>query len=150
MEAAGKKARANDTKWLEALAGPEQWRSSDAQRVIAAWEESGRTLAEFSNEHGINAQRIGWWQKRFAAPEAHTPAPAVQFAPVMVREAPTPAVQFAAVRLRETSPSLELSPVRPPVVLSLPRGVRVEVVDPDGVSPAWLAAIVVAVAGGAA
>jgi len=147
MEAASKKAKANDTSWLEALAGPQQWRSSDAKRVIASWEESGMTLADFANEHGINAQRIGWWQKRLATTAASTPAAALQFAPVTLRETPTPALQFAPVTLREKPTPT----VRQSVVLSLPCGVRVEVAEPDGVSPAWIAAVVraIAVAGGA-
>lgn len=128
----------NEERWLEEMAGPEQWRPTDAERVIAAWQASGKSMAEFSDGYGINPQRIAWWRKRLATKEVPA-APAMQFVPVTVRaQAERPA----------TAPA-ERSVA--PVVIALGGVGRIEVAEPEAVSPSWIAALVseLAQAGGA-
>jgi len=40
------------------------WREEDARAVVAAWEQSGKSLSVFAREHGVIAQRISWWVAR--------------------------------------------------------------------------------------
>ena len=126
MEIVSRKVEA-DEQWLEAMGGPQQWRPADAERVIAAWQASGKSLAAFADDYGIGAQRITWWRKRLASGEPATSS-SMEFVPVTVRGAPELA-SAAAVAVRAT------------VTLTMPGGVRIEVAEPEGVSPAWIAAL---------
>lgn len=74
--------------WIAALSGPKQWTSDDAKRVLAAWKNSGESMAGFAHRHGLNAQRIAWWRERLAS----TPvAAALTVVPVTVRAEYPPA-----------------------------------------------------------
>jgi len=113
-----------DEQWLAAMGGPQQWRPADAARVIALWQSSGKSLSAFSQQHGIGAQRIAWWRKRLPSEASSSP---LEFVPVTVR---------AAV---ESAPVVPVA--RATVALTMPGGVRIEVSEPEGVSPAWIAAL---------
>ena len=65
---------------MRRVAGNGYWREADARVVVAAWQESGETIAAFARHHGIDRQRLARWRSRLEPP---TPA----------------AVQFHAVRL---------------------------------------------------
>lgn len=111
--------RDDDSSWLDGMGGPEQWRPADAMRVLDAWGQSGMSLAAFSAAHGIGVQRIAWWRKRLQD------------------------------RTSSTTPTLNLKahggvPHTAPISIVMPGGSRIEVVMPDNVSPAWLAALVAA------
>ena len=90
------------------------WTEADARGVLAEWKRSGKTLEAFARSRGLVPQRLAWWRKRLrvAGPETST---ALTFAPAAVIGA---AAAAAAIRL--------------------PHGIVIEI---DGVSPAWVAAL---------
>jgi len=87
------------------------WTEADARRVLAEWEQSGKTLEAFARPRGLVPQRLAWWRKRLRAgrPETST---ALTFVPAAVIGA-APAA---------TTPST--------VAIRLPHGIEI-----DGVSP---------------
>lgn len=92
------------------------WTEADARGVLAEWKRSGKTLEAFARSRGLVPQRLAWWRKRLriAGPETST---ALTFAPAAVIGAAA-AAPAAAIRL--------------------PHGIVIEI---DGVSPAWVAAL---------
>jgi hypothetical protein len=46
--------------WLQRRSA-EEW-----GKLVRAWERSGRSRAEFAGEHGVSAERLGWWRWRLA------------------------------------------------------------------------------------
>ena len=90
------------------------WTEADARGVLAEWKHSGKTLEAFARSRGLVPQRLAWWRKRLrvAGPQTST---ALTFAPAAVIGA---AAAAAAIRL--------------------PHGIVIEI---DGVSPAWVAAL---------
>jgi hypothetical protein len=92
------------------------WTEADARRVLADWEGSGETLEAFARSRGLVPQRLAWWRKRLrsARPEAST---TLTLVPAAVIGAATTA---------------------PAAVVRLPHGIVIEI---DGVSPAWVAAL---------
>ena len=49
-----------------------RWTESDAREVLGALDRSGKTLAAFCAEHGLDAQRMYYWRRRLAEGEATT------------------------------------------------------------------------------
>src|SRR3954465_3562447 len=92
------------------------WTEADARGVLAEWEHSGKTLEAFARSRGLVPQRLAWGGKGRAAAGPGT-APALPFAPAAVIGAATAA---------------------PAAVIRLPHGIVIEI---DGVSPAWIAAL---------
>jgi hypothetical protein len=108
------------TEWISKLRGPKQWRADDGRRVLAAWKNSGESMAGFADRHGLNAQRLAWWRARLgmAAPAAMT------LVPVTVRA--TPAAR----------------PEGPALSLVIGDDMRIDVSDASRVPPLWFAAVV--------
>jgi transposase-like protein len=110
------------------LAG-RRWRQEDAEKVLAAWEESGLSLSKFAGQQGVNVQRLSWWRKQLeerghaGGRRRKRRAATVSFVPAVM----------------SANPSM--------VVLRLPRGVEIEVGDAAAVPTAWLAAAVKALEG---
>jgi transposase-like protein len=106
-----------------------RWRQEDAEKVLAAWEESGLSLSKFAGQQGVNVQRLSWWRKqleergRAGGRRQKRRAAGVSFVPAVM----------------SANPSM--------VVLRLPRGVEIEVGDAAAVPTAWLAAAVKALEG---
>jgi transposase-like protein len=106
-----------------------RWRQEDAEKVLAAWEESGLSLSGFAGKQGVNVQRLSWWRKqlekrgRAGGSRQKRRAAGVSFVPAV----------------------LDASP--PVVVLRLPREVEIEVASVAAVPAAWLAAAVKALEG---
>jgi len=92
------------------------WTEPDARRVLAEWERSGHTLEAFARSRGLVPQRLAWWRKRLREPrpEAST---ALTFVPT------------AVIGGAGTAPS---------AMIRLPHGVVIEL---DGASPIWIAAL---------
>ena len=74
-----------------------RWRDQDAQVVLAAYAASGQSMAAFSREHGVQAERLRRWPARLqrdgrvdVEPELATDAPVLL--PVRVRGALAPPV----------------------------------------------------------
>jgi len=93
-----------------------QWTEADARGVLAEWEHSGKTLEAFARSRGLVPQRLAWWRKRLRAARPQT-STALTFVPATVIGAAT---------------------VGPAAVIRLPHGVVIEI---EGVSPAWVAAL---------
>jgi len=106
-----------------------RWRQEDAERVLAAWEESGLSLSKFAGQQGVNVQRLSWWRKQLEE-RGHAGGRG--------RKRRAVAVSFIPAVL-SASPHM--------VVLRLPRGVEIEVADAAAVPVAWLAAAVKALEG---
>ena len=106
-----------------------RWRQEDAEKVLAAWKESGWSLSRFADKQGVNVQRLSWWRKqleergRAGGRRRKRRAAGVSFVPAVLSASP------------------------PVVVLRFPRGVEIEVADVAAVPTAWLAAAVKALEG---
>ncbi len=93
-----------------------QWTEADARRILAEWERSGDTLEAFARSHCLVPQRLAWWRKRLREPrpEAST---ALTFVPAAV---------------------IGGGGAAPSAMIRLPHGVVIEL---DGASPIWIAAL---------
>src|SRR3954463_2343261 len=88
---------------------------ADARGVLAEWEHSGKSLEAFARSRGLVPQRLAWWRKRLRAARPESTA-------------------------RPSAPArgLAAAAADPAAVIRLPHGVVIEI---DGVSPAWVAAL---------
>jgi hypothetical protein len=119
--------------WLAQMRGSRPWTSDEAGRVIEAWEGSGTTVTAFARGAGLVPQRLFWWIKRLGrrpqsaggVPEGAERAAPV-FLPVVVGES-------------AAGPSW---PRGPAVTVEARHGVRIEVVELDARSAAWVARVV--------
>lgn len=103
---------------LKELVG-RRWDSTDAGRVLKFWRASGLSMNAFGAQHGLVAQRLSWWNKRLGDWRDSDAEPGL-----------IPAVVVGASALSAA------------VAIRLPGGVVLEVADPGGVEPAWIAAVV--------
>lgn len=101
-----------------------RWTEQDARRALEAWEKSGETVAAFARRMGVVPQRFFWWRKRLT--QATSGKPSVTFVPVTVR----PAADATS------------TPKIAPVVLTLGDRVRVDVLEMDAATAAWVATLV--------
>lgn len=99
----------------------ERWTTEHAQRVVDAWERSGKSGAAFARSIGVVAQRLFWWRRRLQRLGARRAAKAA-LVPVVVRG---------------TSVSLG----SPPVVVAMPQGTRIEVNAIEAGTAAWIIAV---------
>lgn len=60
------------------------WRERDAAVVMAAFEQSGGTLASFARQCGLNVKRLYRWQRIFESKAASLSTTGAQFHPVVV------------------------------------------------------------------
>ena len=105
---------------------PLQWSKTEAQRVLELWRASGRPLETFAHEHGLVPQRVRRWRDLLAEREDAQ----VSLVPAVIVGGPLrPRVAPRA---------------RPAVVVQATHDCAVEVVEPDRVAPAWVAALIVA------
>jgi len=95
------------------------WTEADARRVLAEWEGSGKTLEAFARSRGLVPQRLAWWRKRLRAARPQTNT-ALTFVPAAVISAAPAATSTLTAALR------------------LPHGMVIEI---EGASPAWVAAL---------
>lgn len=115
---------------IAALRGSLQpWTEEEAQRVLAARESSGKSVAAFAHDAGLPSHRVYWWQKRF------------DMAPLgaAVREATATATPaFVPVTIRPRAlPSADA-----PVTVVVPGGLTIAITALDSLSAAWVAALV--------
>jgi transposase-like protein len=95
------------------------WTESDARRVLAEWERSGHSLEAFARSRGLVPQRLAWWRKRLRTSRSETSA-ALTLVPATVVDATAVSSTGRVAMIR------------------LPHGIVIEI---DGVSPAWVAAL---------
>jgi transposase-like protein len=105
-------------EWRELI--ERRWSEEDARRVLAAWRESGDSAYAFAREHGLNAQRLGWWSKRLGDWE--------------------PADEVDGFVRADVIATPRSTPSSAPVVVHASSGVVIEV-EPTRVDATWLAAL---------
>ena len=97
---------------------PRRWTRRHAKGVLAAWRESGLSMAAYARERGVSGQRLSWWRKQVGdAPKA---SGAITFIPGVVKG------HGEAVLVR------------------LPGGVEIETMDVKSVPACWVAEVVAA------
>ena len=62
--------------------GRSYWNEAKARGIVAAWQQSGETLAAFARRLGVNRKRLRRWASRLGVREPN----AIRFHPVQVRE----------------------------------------------------------------
>jgi transposase-like protein len=92
------------------------WTEADARRVLAEWERSGDSLEAFARSRGLVPQRLAWWRKRLHAARGEA-ITTLTLVPAAVIGAATAA---------------------PAAVIRLAHGIVIEI---EGASPAWVAAL---------
>ena len=98
------------------------WTEADARGVLAEWERSGKTLEAFARSRGLVPQRLAWWKKATA-------------------RGSTGDEHSADLRPRCGDRRLlrrPCRPGRPAAAIGLPHGIVIEI---DGASPTWIAAL---------
>jgi transposase len=97
------------------VAGGRYWREAEARVVVAAWQESGKTLSAFAQQHGVDPRRLARWssQLRRAAPAA------VRFHPVRLaggsagsRDAGTIEIELGGGRRVRVGPGFDVEDLR--------------------------------------
>lgn len=77
-----------EPKRLKEVASSPYWRREDAEVMVAAWRDSGETMAGFARRWSVKVDRVGRWVARLEERESE---PEVLFHPVRIVEpAPTP------------------------------------------------------------
>lgn len=100
-----------------------RWTTAEAERELGSWRRSGKPLAAYARECGVDVQRLHWWKRRLGAD-----------ASAAVPEGPA----FAAAFIRT-------SPVA--VTLRLGADLTLDIADPAAVSAEWLATFAAALLG---
>ncbi len=95
------------------------WTESDARRVLAEWEGSGKSLEAFARSRGLVPQRLAWWRKRLRTSRSEASA-ALTLVPATVVD---------AIAVASTGPA---------AMIRLPHGIVIEL---EGASPSWVAAL---------
>lgn len=95
------------------------WTESDARRVLAEWGRSGKSLEAFARSRGLVPQRLAWWRKRLRTSRHETSA-ALTLVPAAVIDA------------------APVASAGPAAMIRLPDGIVIEL---EGASPSWIAAL---------
>jgi hypothetical protein len=106
---------------------PVQWTRTEAERVLELWRASGRPLQTFARKHDLVPQRLRRWRDLLGVPRPQSPLGLVP-----------------AVIVGTPGAGRDAGAGSPAVVVRVPGGGAVEVVAPERVAPAWVAALVVA------
>ena len=120
-----------DSDPYEGLRTRARWKPADAARVVTEWTQSGESMTAFARRHGLALHRLHYWRERLGTkPSAAATATARlggRLVPAVVRPAP-----LLSLEPRTTGVS----------VCVVADGVRVELSDPHGTDPQWVAALV--------
>jgi hypothetical protein len=119
----------------EGLRTRAHWKPAGAARVLAEWRQSGETMTAFAARHRLGLHRLHYWRERLGTKPAATEPLGVRLVPAVVVPAPLL--------------SLEPGTTGVPVCVVV-EGVRVELSDPHGTDPQWVAALVQGLRGGRA
>lgn len=96
-----------------------QWTEADARRVLAQWQRSGDTLEAFARSRGLVPQRLAWWKKRLRISPLKASTALTLVPATVIGDAPEGSAGTAAM-------------------IRLPHGIVIEL---EGASPAWVAAL---------
>lgn len=121
--------RAHDE--LSEIVRVERWSEREARVVVAAWRGSGMSLSGFAREHGLSAERLGWWSRRLKESKASKRAMQSERVADQVPLQLVPAVLVGADVQREAV-----------VVVRLPDGIEIELLDAQRASVVEVARLV--------
>lgn len=107
--------RRAEQRVTELAAEGRRWDEQEAREVVAAWDASGESGAQFGRRYGIDPQRLWWWRGRLRDRGSSS------FVPVEV----TGAVPAAVVTIEDGTRT------------------RIEVATVDGASAEWITTLVV-------
>jgi transposase-like protein len=113
----------NQPNKLKRIVDRKRWSEEDARVVLAAWRESGQSMATFARGVGVGPWKLWMWRKRLDEEEVSTP-------------------RFVPVRLAQGEESVTPSDRIFEVELELPRGLQVRAgagFDPEKVAELVLA-----------
>jgi hypothetical protein len=54
--------------WAALTENGRAWTDDEAQRILAAWRDSGESLSHFAHSHGLKPNRVRWWRDRLQPP----------------------------------------------------------------------------------
>lgn len=97
-----------------------RWTVAEAERELAGWRASGKSLAAYARERGLKVQRLIWWKRRLSVEQEEAAAP----------------TRFAAAVIR---------PSRAVATLRCGTDAVLEIEEPAGVPAEWVAALLLAV-----
>lgn len=125
------------TTWQRAIESGRYWTETEARAALATQKKSGESIAAFARRHGIAPKRLYWWRDRLAVDvdeggSKRSMETIGRLIPLTVVQAPAQEGQGGGHR-----------------VVVIDGGLRVEVEEPEAVSPAWVATLVRTVREGA-
>ena len=113
------------------------WTEEEARRVLAARARSGLSVRAFAMREGLSPKRLHWWNGRLEMKGGA----AAQGKPSRRRRAEESAARFVPVLVKKTRSASALA--RTPIVIR--RGATTMEIDGWAeVSPAWVAAVMIA------
>lgn len=104
----------------------ERWTADEAREVVDRWRASGKSARTYGREHGVDPQRLHYWQRRLGAGAKRSTKSRGR---AIARLVP------AVVRIESGATHGHA------VIVRLPGGVTVDV-DPARVAPAWVFGLV--------
>ncbi|MCP5043823.1 MAG: hypothetical protein GY944_22575 [bacterium] len=120
---------ASRARWQQTVKRGGRWREDDARQAQAAWRASGKTIAAFSDEHGLGKRLERWDRKLRGREQAMRCDESVALAPLI------------PVNVQGASSSSV-------AIVVTAEEVRLEVADPATVPSRWLGEMVLAMRGG--
>jgi transposase-like protein len=102
------------------------WTRGEAEAVLRLAASSDLSLRAFARREGIRPRRLYWWKKELkkAASRRGRSAPAGRLVPAVITDAGKPRAVLGPIVIHAGAPP------------------RIEVTEPSGVSPAWVASLV--------
>jgi transposase-like protein len=122
--------------WKQAIETGTPWSRTDGEAALEAQKKSGESVAAFARRHGIVVQRLYWWRHRLVADKKRMRRKKPG-APAIARLIPLSVIEAPAIG----------RPAGGRGVVVMDGGLRVEVEEPEAVSPTWVAALIRTVRG---
>ena len=123
--------RDTEQEFWTRLRNRRRWSRADAEWALVQWQASKESLEEFSDRHGIAAQRLVRWRRR--ADKRRGPRAGL-------RQSAPPAGPLTLVPVTVRGSAAETAN-RNAVVVAV-AGMRIEILDTKATAAAWVAALV--------